>query len=92
MKNILLDKNIDNLLQIRAIILIIMLKNCIDATTIFEIILNKDSNFFNSNSHIFNDIFLNELSKNPLLVMDLVEIIKSFIKKILLIMKQFIRL
>lgn len=83
----------DDLLKIRAILLMFMMKNCIDATTIFEILLTEDiintnaeteeeeESLFNSDSRYFNNIFYNELENHPLLILDLVEIIKSFIKK-----------
>ena len=62
----------DDLLKIRAILLMFMMKNCIDATTIFEILLTEDiintnaeteeeteeeESLFNSDSRYFNNIF-----------------------------------
>lgn len=87
---ILSGKN--ELLKIRAILLIFMMKNIFDTTPIFEILLTEDilnidnnvvytENVFNTHNRYFNDIFFNELSKHPLLILNFVEIVKSFVKR-----------
>lgn len=82
----------DDLLKIRSILLIFMMKNIFDTTPIFETLLTEDilntgrdvvysDTIFNTNNRYFNDIFFNELSKHTLLILNFVEIIKSFVKK-----------
>lgn len=71
----------EQLLIIRTIILIIMMKNIFDTTNIFkrlikEDILNSNNNSCDNSKHlIFNDIFFNELKKIPILILNFVEII-----------------
>lgn len=82
----------DDLLKIRSILLIFMMKNIFDTTPIFETLLTEDilntgrdvvysDTIFNTNNRYFNDILFNELSKHTLLILNFVEIIKSFVKK-----------
>ena len=89
--NILSDQN--DLLKIRAILLIIMIKNSINIMPIFENLLTEDiinnqqgveysDDLFNSYHRYFNDIFFNELCKHYYLMINFIEIVKSFIGKV----------
>lgn len=67
----------DDLLIIRAVLLILVMKNIFDVTNVFKKILKEDL----KHHRIFNDIFFNELKKNQILILNFVEVIKSIIKQ-----------
>lgn len=68
----------NQLLITRTILLIVIVKNVTDVTNIFKRLLEEEED----NEHrIFNEIFFNELRKNQILILNFVEIIKSFIKR-----------
>lgn len=84
----------DKLYKIRANLLIIMMKNYFDVSSVFEILLTEDvinntdikvkcekgiESLFISGNRYFNKIFYDELAKHPLLMIDLVEIIRNFV-------------
>lgn len=84
----------DDLIKIRAVLIMFALKNIIDVSTIFGFIITEDKiktevtdeefekkNFFEENNRYFNDIFYNQLSKHPVLMLDVIETIYSFFEK-----------
>ncbi|KAK8846221.1 Ubiquitin-protein ligase E3A [Tritrichomonas musculus] len=76
-----------SLFKIRSVLLIFVLKNSIDISPYFPTILTEDilldnpkeELFCKSEHRYFNSIFYNELKKHPLLMLNVIEVIKEFI-------------
>lgn len=77
----------DNLLKIRSILIIFVFKDLIDISPYFPTLLTEDillsepkEELFSKDHKYFNPIFYNELKKHPLLMLNVIEVIKEFIQ------------